>query len=174
MKGEKPKKRAVVRSDFAVLLADIKDRIQSAQTRAALAVNSELVRLYWDIGRIIDERQRREGWGAAVIPRLAAELRNELPDLKGFSERNIKRMLAFHREYPDPGEFARQPLAQLPAPEKVPRVAAQLEPTGKMPLPAAQMNDSQERYATSPLLPGVYRVGQSLLDEIRESLKNIR
>ena len=61
-------------NDFAALLSDVKGRIQSAQTRAVLAVNSELVRLYWDIGRIIDERQQREGWGAAVIPRLAATI----------------------------------------------------------------------------------------------------
>ena len=46
-----------------------------------LAVNTEHVLLYWDIGRIINGRQQREGWGAAVIPRLAAELKNELPDL---------------------------------------------------------------------------------------------
>ena len=48
------------------------------------AVNSELVQLYWDIGQIIAGRQQQEGWGAAVIPRLARELRNELPDVKGF------------------------------------------------------------------------------------------
>ncbi|MDD4270060.1 MAG: DUF1016 N-terminal domain-containing protein [Thermoguttaceae bacterium] len=67
-----------------------------------LSVNAELVRLYWDIGRIIHERQHREGWGAGVIPRLAPHLKNELPDLKGFSERNIGHMIAFYREYPDP------------------------------------------------------------------------
>jgi predicted nuclease of restriction endonuclease-like (RecB) superfamily len=113
MAGKKPPKAAVVRSDFAALLADVKGRIQSAQTRAVLAVNAELVRLYWDIGRIIDQRQQREGWGAAVIPRLAAELKNELPDLKGFSERNIKLMLAFYRAYPDPVAIVQQPAAQF-------------------------------------------------------------
>lgn len=77
-----------------------------------LAVNAELVRLYWDIGRIIDDRQQREGWGAAVIPRLARELHNELPELKGFSERNIKRMLAFHRAYPSPEVIVPQAAAQ--------------------------------------------------------------
>src|SRR5262245_8283695 len=102
------RKRTVKKADdFAALLADVKGRIQVSQTRAVLDVNAELVRLYWDIGRIIDERQQREGWGAAVIPRLALELKDELPDLKGFSERNIKRMLAFHREYPDPSRFVR-------------------------------------------------------------------
>jgi hypothetical protein len=72
-----------------------------------------LVRLYWDIGRIIDRRQRQEGWGAGVIPRLADSLRNELPEVKGFSERNIKSMLAFHRAYSDPSAIVQQPAAQL-------------------------------------------------------------
>lgn len=77
-------KSTVIRSDFAALLADVKGRIQAAQTRAVLSVNAELVRLYWDIGRIIDGRQQREGWGAAVIPRLALALHNDLPEVKGF------------------------------------------------------------------------------------------
>ena len=100
-------------TDFAALLADVKQRIQTAQTRAMLAVNSELVRLYWDIGRLIDLRQKKEGWGAGVIPRLAAELKNEMPEIKGFSERNIKRMLAFYREYPKPESILPQPAAKL-------------------------------------------------------------
>jgi len=141
MAGKK-KTESIVQTGFTALLADIKGRIRSAQTRAILAVNSELVRLYWDIGKLIDERQQHEGWGAAVIPRLAAELRNELPDLKGFSERNIKRMLAFYREYPSPGEFMQVPLAQLPVSEKVPQPAAQLEPTAKVPQAVAQLPDA--------------------------------
>ncbi len=126
MAGRKPKSANVKRSDFAALLADVKGRIQAAQTRAVLAVNAELVRLYWDIGRIIVDRQRREGWGAAVIPRLALKLKNELPDLKGFSERNIKRMLAFHRDYPDPIAMWHQVVAPLPASAKVPPAVALL------------------------------------------------
>lgn len=86
--------------DYAPLLAEIKSRLRLAQTRAVLAVNAELIRLYWEIGAMLDQRQKREGWGAGVIPRLARDLRNDLPELKGFSERNIKRMLAFYREYP--------------------------------------------------------------------------
>ncbi|MBI4237646.1 MAG: DUF1016 domain-containing protein [Deltaproteobacteria bacterium] len=141
MAGRKPKSAAVGHSDFAALLADVKGRIQAAQTRAVLAVNAELVRLYWDIGRIIADRQRREGWGAAVIPRLALKLKNELPDLKGFSERNIKRMLAFYRDYPDPGAMGQQPVAQLPASAKVPQPAAQLIPSSKVPQPVAQLRE---------------------------------
>jgi hypothetical protein len=54
-------------------LREIKERIRQAQARAVLSVNAELVRLYWDIGQMIDARQRQEGWGTAVIPRLARE-----------------------------------------------------------------------------------------------------
>lgn len=71
-------------ADYPALLADIKQRVRHAQTRAMLAVNAELIRLYWDIGALIDQRQKREGWGAAVIPRLARDLHNELPEEKVF------------------------------------------------------------------------------------------
>ena len=72
------------------------------------------MRLYWDIGQIIHQRQECEGWGAAVIPRLAAELKNELPELKGFSERNIGLMIRFYREYQNPTAISQAPLAKLP------------------------------------------------------------
>jgi hypothetical protein len=75
-----------VQAGFPKLLKEIKARIQPALTRAILAANAELVSLYWDIGRLIGQRQRRAGWGAGVIPRLARELKNELPEVKGFSE----------------------------------------------------------------------------------------
>lgn len=114
-------------ADFAALLADVKGRIQAAQTRAVLAVNAELVRLYWDIGRVIADRQRRAGWGAAVIPRLARELHNEIPDLKGFSERNIKLMVQFASEYPD-GFSAPEAIGQ-------PAVAQSTgDPSGQLPV----------------------------------------
>jgi len=71
-----------------------------AQRRAALTANGEMILLYWDIGRLIAARQEAEGWGAGVIPRLAADLKNELPEQKGFSERNIGRMIAFYTAYP--------------------------------------------------------------------------
>ena len=76
------------------------------------SVNAELIRLYWDIGRMIEDRQRQEGWGTAVIPRLARELHNELPEHKGYSERNIKRMLGFFRAYPDPSAIVPRAVAQ--------------------------------------------------------------
>ena len=104
-------------TDYAGLLADIKTRIQTAQVRAAFAANSELIRLYWQVGQLLDRRQAEEGWGAAVIPRLARDLANELPEVKGFSERNIRLMLQFFRAYPQllgpGGDFVQPPVAQM-------------------------------------------------------------
>ncbi len=110
-------------TSYAGLLTDIKQHIRQAQTRAVLAVNAELIRLYWEIGQMLDARQESEGWGAAVIPRLARDIRNELPEVKGFSERNIKRMLAFYREY-RALEFVPQPVAQMAGKGKVPQAVA--------------------------------------------------
>jgi hypothetical protein len=129
-------------ANYAPLLEEIKSRIQQAQTRAVLSANAELVQLYWDIGRMIDGRQQHEGWGTAVIPRLSRELRNELSDVKGFSERNIKRMLAFYRAYPDPMSIVPQAAAQLPSPTSAARRGAKMPARRKVPQPAAQLRDS--------------------------------
>lgn len=99
--------------NFSTLLKEIKTRIHEAQTRAILSVNSELIRLYWDIGRIIDERQKKEGWGASVIPRLAKELSGQLYEIKGFSVRNLGRMIAFYRVYSDISPILPTVLAKL-------------------------------------------------------------
>lgn len=98
---------------YAEWLAELKSRIHAAQQRAALAVNRELVLLYWQIGRDILERQAREGWGAKVIERLAHDLRTAFPDMKGFSPRNLKYMRAFAQAWPD-AEFVQQAAALLP------------------------------------------------------------
>jgi predicted nuclease of restriction endonuclease-like (RecB) superfamily len=84
------------------LLGDIKTRVRSAQHRAALSANAEMIAMYWDIGRMIAARQKEKGWGAGVIPRLAVDLKNELPEQKGFSERNLGHMIRFAREYGQP------------------------------------------------------------------------
>ena len=92
---------------------ELKARIHTAQQRAALAVNQELVLLYWQIGQDILARQSDEGWGAKVIDRLAHDLRNDFPEMKGFSPRNLKYMRAFAEAWPD-AEFVQQAVAQLP------------------------------------------------------------
>jgi predicted nuclease of restriction endonuclease-like (RecB) superfamily len=95
-------------------LRDLKDRIHTAQVRAALSVNRELVRLYWQIGRDITARQAEQGWGQAVIRRLAADLQSAFPGIEGFSPRNLERMRAFFLAYPDEDGFATQPVSQIP------------------------------------------------------------
>jgi predicted nuclease of restriction endonuclease-like (RecB) superfamily len=109
------KKRAasVLPGSYEELLLEVKERIRSAQTRAAVAVNRELVTLYWQIGREILDRQARERWGARVIDRLSADLRAAFPGQRGFSSRNLKYMRALAEAYPDPG-FVQQVVAQLP------------------------------------------------------------
>jgi predicted nuclease of restriction endonuclease-like (RecB) superfamily len=104
---------SIMPDSYAQFLADLKIRIQAAQLRAALAVNRELVLLYWQIGRDILDRQARESWGAKVIDRLAADLKHAFPDMKGFSPRNLKYMRRFADIWPD-AEFVQQVAAQLP------------------------------------------------------------
>ena len=94
-------------------LADLKGRIHTAQQRATLAVNRELVLLYWQIGHDILARQAEQGWGARVIERLSHDLRAAFPDMKGFSPRNLKYMRAFAETWPD-AKFVQEVLAQLP------------------------------------------------------------
>lgn len=95
------------------LLNNVKQRIQTAQISAVLAVNQELILLYWHIGKEILERQQSEGWGAKVIDRLAKDLKQEFTERTGFSSRNLKYMRAFADAYPDESIVQRS-IAQLP------------------------------------------------------------
>jgi hypothetical protein len=93
--------KSIIPADYAGWLAGLKDRISSARQRAALSVNQELVRLYHHIGTEILERQTRQGWGAKVIDRLASDLRDAFPEMKGFSSSNLKYMRFFAQICPD-------------------------------------------------------------------------
>jgi predicted nuclease of restriction endonuclease-like (RecB) superfamily len=99
--------------DYEDFLRALKERIRTAQVRAALAVNREIVMLYWQIGCDILSRQRQQGWGAKVIEKLSKDLRQEFPDMKGFSSRNLKYMRAFAEAYPDE-QIVQQLAAQIP------------------------------------------------------------
>jgi len=98
---------------YAEFLAELKRRIQTAQLRASLGVNRELVLLYWQIGHEILARQERESWGAKVIDRLAVDLKSAFPDMKGFSPRNLKYMRAFAEAWPEEA-IVQQLVAQIP------------------------------------------------------------
>ncbi|MBD2090665.1 DUF1016 domain-containing protein [Microcoleus sp. FACHB-1515] len=96
-----PKQTSLFPDDYDDFFRSLKERIRSTQVKAALAVNRELVLLYWQIGREILQRQQEEGWGAKVIERLARDLRLEFPDIAGFSRTNLLYMRAFAEAYPD-------------------------------------------------------------------------
>jgi predicted nuclease of restriction endonuclease-like (RecB) superfamily len=98
--------------DYPRFLAELKTRILNARTNAARAVNHELVLLYWDIGRGIVEKQQTAGWGDAVVERLAADLRAEFPDMRGFSADNLWRMRQFFAEYSTAG-FLEQAVPEI-------------------------------------------------------------
>ena len=100
-------------SDYGPFLEDLKERIRSAQVRAAVAVNSELVTLYWNIGRRILVAQQAQGWGTKVVERLAADLRSEFPDMKGFSPTNLRYMRSFAEAWTNEQIF-QQPVGKLP------------------------------------------------------------
>ncbi|MGF1460006.1 MAG: YhcG family protein [Leptolyngbyaceae cyanobacterium] len=87
--------------EYEHLITQLKDHIRRAQVRSALAVNRELVLLYWQIGQAILQRQTAQGWGSKVIERIAQDLRGEFPGMKGFSPRNLHYMRAFAETYPD-------------------------------------------------------------------------
>jgi predicted nuclease of restriction endonuclease-like (RecB) superfamily len=99
---------------YAQLLNDLKARIQTARTKATLAVNRELIALYWDIGRLIVERQQRHGWGDGVIDTLSRDLRRTFPEYTGFSRRNLYRMRMLYLAYRETGEIVPQAVAQIP------------------------------------------------------------
>jgi predicted nuclease of restriction endonuclease-like (RecB) superfamily len=111
--SDKPVKLTPAPSGYADWLADLKTRIHSAQQRAALAVNRELVRLYWQIGQDILARQAAQGWGAKVIERLSQDLRSAFPEMKGFSRANLMYMRAFAAAWPDE-KIVQQAVGQLP------------------------------------------------------------
>lgn len=100
-------------ASYAGVLGEIKRLIQTERLRVVMAANSAMVMLYWEIGRLILERQENEGWGAKVIDRLSSDLRETYPDMGGLSPRNLLFMRAFAAAYPD-AQIVKQLVSQLP------------------------------------------------------------
>ena len=124
-KPARPRKtNAFLPKGYEEFLGQLKERIRSAQLRAGLAVNRELIELYWQIGHSIVERQRSDGWGKSIVERLAQDIQSEFPGMSGFSPRNVWRMRAFYlaytqevRKLPRPGRMAAKlprPVAEIP------------------------------------------------------------
>lgn len=116
---------AVPAREYRALLTDIKERIRTAQVKASLAVNRELIQLYWDIGGMIVSRQRAEGWGNSIVEKLASDIRKDFPGIEGFSPRNVWRMRAFYLAW-----ASREPMpiaVQKKNPKELPRAVADLD-----------------------------------------------
>ena len=131
MRNENVKKRldsvpsGLFEKNYISLLDDIKSQIRHAQIRAGLAANRELITLYWEIGKLIVERQKAEGWGSGVIERLSRDIQRAFSDIKGFSTRNIWRMRSFYLAYTEEIINLPQAAAEMDG-TNLPQLAAEL------------------------------------------------
>jgi predicted nuclease of restriction endonuclease-like (RecB) superfamily len=134
--------------DYPSLLDAIRLRIQTAQAKAVLAANREMLHIYWLTGRDITIRQEQAGWGSAVISRLAHDLATSFPGVSGFSARNLWRMRAFYKAYPE-DEASGAPAQELP------QAVAEI-PWGHHAILLERLKDPQERswYASAALEHG--------------------
>jgi predicted nuclease of restriction endonuclease-like (RecB) superfamily len=107
-----PAQLGTLPSWYGDLLGEVKETVAGARLRAQRAVNTELVQMYWQIGKLILARQEQEGWGTKVVGRLAADLKAAFPNQRGFSRRNLMYMHKLARTWPEP--IVQQPAAQLP------------------------------------------------------------
>lgn len=104
----------LVPDDYAATLEDLKRHVHTARLRVQRAANTELLRLWWQVGRTILDRQERARWGDKVLSRLAADLRAEFPSMKGFSVTNLKYMRRFAEAWAEPDPIGQRPVDQLP------------------------------------------------------------
>lgn len=142
------------------LLTNIKNRVRQGQLKVNLAANAEMLATYWDIGRMIHHQQQQKGWGKGVIPKLAIDLKNELADVKGFSERNINNMLVFYIQYSDfsilqlpVAKLETDPIRQLPVAELEkgtisPLPVSELEAESITKLPVSQLETTNQQLIT--------------------------
>ncbi len=93
--AKKGTKSVQLTTAYKKLLSELKTKIRSCQIKAMTQVNSELILLYCNMGKDIDNRFKKEGWGAKVIDRLSKDLKNSFPEMSGFSPRNLRYMRKF-------------------------------------------------------------------------------
>jgi predicted nuclease of restriction endonuclease-like (RecB) superfamily len=136
-------KAEVAPKGYDTFLVELKERIRIAQLRAALAVNRELIELYWQTGSDIVERQKVHRWGNAVLDRLGEDLQRAFPGLSGFSRTNLYRMRAFYLAYRDAREIVPQAVGQL-AESGLPHALAGI-PWGHNVVLIEQVKDTAER-----------------------------
>ncbi len=108
-----PPGKIEVPAEYAAVLDELKNRIQSERLHVTIAANSAMVLMYWDLGKVILDRQEHQGWGAKVIDRLSYDLKTAFPDMSGFSPRNLKYMRTFAEAWPE-REIVQRTVAQIP------------------------------------------------------------
>jgi predicted nuclease of restriction endonuclease-like (RecB) superfamily len=99
---------------YTAFLLDIKQRIQSAQIKASVSVNQELLRLYWDMGEQIVEKQKQASWGDGFLAQMSRDLQKAFPDMKGFSLRNLQNIRQWYMYWSNYRKIALQLVAQIP------------------------------------------------------------
>jgi predicted nuclease of restriction endonuclease-like (RecB) superfamily len=104
----------IVPSGYAEFLEELKNRVRERQTRAILAVNAELIALYWDIGERIVEKQEQAHWGDAIVERLIKDLQAHTPGVNGFSKTNVFFMRRLYLTYRHESELVQQAVKQIP------------------------------------------------------------
>ena len=104
---------SILQSDYRNWLVELKSTIKQRQIKAAISVNSELIRLYWDMGRQIVEKQQNTSWGSGFIDQLSKDLKEEFPQMKGFSKRNIELIKQWYLFYSESFVFAKQLVSQI-------------------------------------------------------------
>jgi predicted nuclease of restriction endonuclease-like (RecB) superfamily len=107
-------KSLIKTSEYRDFLLEIKQRIRSAQIKAATAVNQELLRLYWDLAAQIVAKQQEATWGDRFLAQMSQDLKSEFPDMKGFSQRNLEAMRQWYRFWSKESKIAQQLVAQIP------------------------------------------------------------
>lgn len=103
--------------DYLNWVSEIKSKIQSAQIKAALSVNHEMIRLYWDLGLSISEKLKKANWGSGVVEQLSKDLKKTFPDHKGYSRSNLfymKRLVEFYADSDEDIEKIQQLVGQIP------------------------------------------------------------
>jgi predicted nuclease of restriction endonuclease-like (RecB) superfamily len=126
------KNRQIIRnSDYSAFMKDVKQRIQTAQIKAAVRVNQELLGLYWDLGEQIIEKQREAKWGDGFLEQMSRDLLDEFPEMKGFSFRNLKHVRQWVEFWIPIGkqlvsQLTKQPASQLDSVEFVRQLVAQI------------------------------------------------
>lgn len=148
---------------YIQILSELKRKIKQAKSSAALTVNVELLKVYWEIGTTVLEQQKVEGWGAKIIDRLSKDLKSEFTDFQGLSVRNIKYMRSFAEAYPD---FLKMqpPSAQLQNTDNQSNIIVQA--------PLAQMelngNFAESAFVQAPLAQLTWYHHITLLDKVKD------